>query len=250
MSRSQAKSLTVAAPLVETQSVKAQAKGQRKRRHLIDAAIRVVGRKGVARATIQDVALESGLSVGLANFYFAGKDDLFRAAFQSLAEEYEDIWRRRTSGLTAPVAIIDAMILAAFDAQVLDQAKAAAWFAFWGEACHGDPIFQEINRIEQNYTDEIMRQCLILARAQGRPIAEARDIGRGLEALIEGLWSASAVPGRRRQISQAVRLCRHYVATAFGISKPTGRMPKARQAKPSESKSRATKTHVMKSGKN
>ena len=52
---------------------RSQAKGQRKRRHLIDAAIRVVGRKGVARATIQDVAQESGLSVGLANFYFAGK---------------------------------------------------------------------------------------------------------------------------------------------------------------------------------
>lgn len=236
MPRSQAKSQAPASQAcisqaAEVPSVRSQAKGQRKRRHLIDAAIRVVGRKGVARATIQDVAQEGGLSVGLANFYFVGKEDLFRAAFQCLAEEYETIWRRRTSGLTAPDAVIDAMILAAFDAQVLDQAKAAAWFAFWGEACHGDPIFQAISRIEQNYADEIIRQCVSLARLHGRPMAEGRDIGRGLEAMIEGLWSASAVPGKRRQASQAVRLCRHYVAMAFGIAKPAARVQKSRSAK-------------------
>lgn len=195
---------------------RSQAKGQRKRRHLIEAAIRVVGRKGVARATIQDVAQESGLSVGLANFYFAGKDDLFRAAFQALAEEYENTWRQRTAGLSDPAKIIDTMIIAAFDGQVLDQAKAAAWFAFWGEACHGDPHFQAINRIEQSYTDEVMKQCLALARQRGLSAVEARDIGRGLEAMIEGLWSASATPGNKPRIAQAIRICRQYVTMAFG----------------------------------
>ena len=197
---------------------RSQAKGQRKRRHLIDAAIRVVGRKGVARATIQDVAQESGLSVGLANFYFAGKEDLFRAAFHSLAEEYKMTWRRRIDGVTEPAAIIDAMIVSAFDAQVLDQAKAASWFAFWGEACHGDPSLQAIDRIEQGFTAEILKQCLALARSRGRRPAEARDICRGLEALIEGLWSGFAVPGNRQRSSQAIRLCRQYIATAFGLT--------------------------------
>lgn len=207
---------------------KSQAKGQRKRRHLIEAAIRVVGRKGVARATIQDVALESGLSVGLANFYFAGKDDLFRAAFQTLAEEYEIVWRQRIAGLTDPATVLDAMVVAAFDGQVLDQAKAAAWFAFWGEACHGDSHFQAINRIEQNYSDEVMKQCLNLARQHGLPAAEARDIGRGLEALIEGLWSAFAAPGNKPRISQAIRICRQYVAMAFADS--TGEPASAKAA--------------------
>lgn len=194
---------------------KTQAKGQRKRRHLIEAAIQVVGRKGVARATIQDVASEAGLSVGLANFYFSGKEDLFSAAFQTLAEEYETAWRQRTDGLSDPTAIIDAMIVSAFDTSVLNQAKAAAWFAFWGEACHGDASFQAIDRIEQSFTDEIMKQCLALGRLQERRPAETRDVCRGLEALIEGLWSGFAVPGNKLRITQAVRLCRQYIAMAF-----------------------------------
>jgi len=216
--RSPEKSQVEDSRVARTPSPKSQAKGQRKRRHLIDAAIRVVGRKGVARATIQDVAQESGLSVGLANFYFTGKEDLFRAAFHSMAEEYEATWRRRIDGVTEPAAIIDAMILSAFDAQILDQAKAASWFAFWGEACHGDPSLQAIDRIERSFTSEVLKQCLALAKSQGRRPAEARDICRGLEALIEGLWSSFAVPGNHQRSSQAIRLCRQYIATAFGLT--------------------------------
>lgn len=231
MSISQAKSAVGKSRPVKAQATKSQAKGQRKRRHLIEAAIRVVGRKGVARATIQDVAQESDLSVGLVNFYFAGKEDLFRMAFQSLAEEYEMIWRRRIDGLTEPAIIIDAMIVSAFDAQVLDQVKAAAWFAFWGEACHGDPSFLAINRIEQNFTDEILKHCLVLARLQGRRAAEARDICRGLAALIEGLWSGFAAPGNRHRPSQAIRLCRQYIGMGFGLADPMPQKAKARPAR-------------------
>ena len=223
MAKSQlAKSPAVKTPAIQSRAVKTQAKGQRKRYHLIEAAIRVVGRKGAARATIQDVAQEAGLSVGLANFYFAGKDELFRTAFQSMAEEYEVAWRRRVQELTEPLAVIDAMIQSAFDPQVLDQAKAAAWFSFWGEACAGDVSFQVTDQIEQSFTDEIMKQCLILARLQQRPAAEARDIGRTLEALIEGLWSGFAVPGNKLRITQAIRLCRQYIAQSFGsVAGPT-----------------------------
>lgn len=201
---------------MSTQQAKQQAKGQRKRRHLIEAAIRVVGRKGVARATIQDVAQESDLSVGLANFYFAGKEDLFSAAFQDLAEEYESVWRGRTDGLDDPAAILDAMIIASFDPQVLSQPKAAAWFAFWGEACHGDPSFLAIDRIEQRCADEILRQCRALARRCGLTPAQAKQIGLGLGAMIEGLWSAFALPGSAMQPKTAIRICRDYLAVSFG----------------------------------
>ncbi|MDY0881390.1 transcriptional regulator BetI [Dongia soli] len=199
----------------EQQPRSQQAKGQRKRRHLIEAAIRVVGRKGVARATIQDVAKESGLSVGLANFYFAGKEELFSAAFQDLAEEYEAVWRKRTDGLREPREILDAMVIAAFDSVVFSQPKAAAWFAFWGEACHGDSSLQAIDRIEKRCADEILRQCRNLARQHGLSPTQARQIGLGLGAMIEGLWSASAVPGSSMKAKTAIQICRDYIAASF-----------------------------------
>ncbi|MET1028945.1 MAG: TetR family transcriptional regulator C-terminal domain-containing protein [Dongiaceae bacterium] len=217
------------------QQARQQAKGQRKRRHLIEAAIRVVGRKGVARATIQDVAQESDLSVGLANFYFAGKEDLFSAAFQDLAEEYESVWRRRTDGLNDPAAILDAMIIASFDPQILSQAKAAAWFAFWGEACHGDPSFLAIDRIEQRCVGEILRHCRALARQRGLTPTQAKQIGLGLGAMIEGLWSAFALPGGTMQPKMAIRICRDYLAASFDrvpAKLPAGTKTAARNAAP------------------
>jgi AcrR family transcriptional regulator len=190
----------------------------------------VVGRKGVARATIQDVAQESQLSVGLANFYFAGKEELFSTAFQSLAEEYESVWRRRIDGLKDPAEILDAMIVASFDPQVLSQSNASAWFAFWGEACHGDPSFLAIDQIEQRCVNEIIRQCRALARQRGLTAAQAKQFGLGLGAMIEGLWSAFAAPGSTMQPKMAVKTCRDYLAASFGLpAKATGEKPAKRK---------------------
>ncbi len=198
------------------QQAKQQAKGQRKRSHLIEAAIRVVGRKGVARATIQDVAQESQLSVGLANFYFSGKEELFATAFQNLAREYEAVWQGRIDGLKDPAEILDAMVIASFDPAILNKSNASAWFAFWGEACHGDVSLLEIDRIEQRCVDEIMRQCRALARQRGVTPAQAKQYGLGLSALIEGLWSAFATPDSTMQPRMAIKICRDYLAASFG----------------------------------
>lgn len=57
------------------------------RARIASAALRVVARKGYRRATVQDVVGESGLSVGAIYTHFKGKDDLFLATCDRLAEQ-------------------------------------------------------------------------------------------------------------------------------------------------------------------
>nr|BBH93326.1 TetR family transcriptional regulator [Thermogemmatispora argillosa] len=54
-----------------------------RREQIIDAALRVFARKGVARATNKDIAREAGITPGLIYYYFADKDALLQAVIES-----------------------------------------------------------------------------------------------------------------------------------------------------------------------
>ncbi|WP_069802129.1 TetR/AcrR family transcriptional regulator [Thermogemmatispora onikobensis] len=54
-----------------------------RREQIIDAALRVFARKGVARATNKDIAREAGITPGLIYYYFADKEALLRAVIES-----------------------------------------------------------------------------------------------------------------------------------------------------------------------
>jgi len=69
-----------------------------RRRELADAACRVIGRRGLAGATLAQVAEESGWSIGSLRYYFPSKDELLAAALWRVAERIDDRIRRRTAG--------------------------------------------------------------------------------------------------------------------------------------------------------
>src|SRR3954454_5312345 len=54
-----------------------------RREQLIEAAARVIARRGYDAATVRDVAREAGVSTGVIAYYFEGKDDLFAQVLRS-----------------------------------------------------------------------------------------------------------------------------------------------------------------------
>jgi AcrR family transcriptional regulator len=60
------------------------------RERLIDAATKVVARRGFHAATVDEIASEAGFSVGALYSNFAGKDDLFMAVFDGHLRWYEE----------------------------------------------------------------------------------------------------------------------------------------------------------------
>jgi DNA-binding transcriptional regulator YbjK len=55
-------------------------RGERRRREILEAALRVIGRDGVAGLTHRAVADEAGVSLAATTYYFASKADLLREA--------------------------------------------------------------------------------------------------------------------------------------------------------------------------
>ena len=58
-----------------------------RRAAIIDAALAVARRKGLAATTVRDVALEMGTSSGLIHHYFDSMDEVLAAAFELIAAE-------------------------------------------------------------------------------------------------------------------------------------------------------------------
>ena len=71
---------------------------QARRRELADAACRVIGRHGLAGATLAQVAEESGWSIGSIRYYFPSKDELLASALWRVGERIDERIRRRTAG--------------------------------------------------------------------------------------------------------------------------------------------------------
>jgi AcrR family transcriptional regulator len=58
-----------------------------RREAIVDAALAVARRKGLASTTVRDVAAEMGTSSGLIHHYFASMDEVLAAAFERVAGE-------------------------------------------------------------------------------------------------------------------------------------------------------------------
>lgn len=68
-----------------------------RRQEIIDAAVKVFGRKGFAATTVADVAEACGMVPAAVYYHFGGKDDLLVAAVQATADAMNEITGSRRS---------------------------------------------------------------------------------------------------------------------------------------------------------
>ncbi|NBY20634.1 TetR/AcrR family transcriptional regulator [bacterium] len=61
---------------------------------ILEAARRVFESKGFLNTTLQDVAKEAEISVGLIYRYFQSKEDMFASLALKGAEQFDKIWNR------------------------------------------------------------------------------------------------------------------------------------------------------------
>lgn len=62
-----------------------------RRNEIVDAAIKVFSRSGYAETSIQDVADEAGVVPTAVYYHFAGKDELFNVALQTVITELDEV---------------------------------------------------------------------------------------------------------------------------------------------------------------
>ena len=163
-----------------------------RRQQLIDATIAVLASKGYAALTVADVARAAGLSVGIIDFHFGGKQELLAETLRFLANEYQSRWQRALAeaGGTAADRLL-ALLLGDFDPTVFTPERLSAWIAFWGES-QGRPLYDAIctsfDQARLAVTTEI---CGTLIK-EGHYPHSAPVVARVIEALTDGLWYGMA----------------------------------------------------------
>lgn len=160
-----------------------------RRQQLIDATITSIARHGIGGTTLSRVTEIAGLSLGIVNFHFKSKQNLFEETLVSLAQEHHAQWRRAydDAGLSAAEKLL-AIVDAHFHPAICSPKKLAVWYAFFGEAGRRRVYRRLIETIDMERYDLSLRLCEELARESGGSAIPPRQIANLLEALYDGIW--------------------------------------------------------------
>lgn len=195
---------------------KIEAAKELRRKQLIDATIRAIGRFGYANATLTQVANEAGLSPGIVNFYFKSKEQLLVATLEQIADEYSALWQAAIAkGKVSPAAGLEAMIEADFLPSVCNFEKVSIWYAFWAEARSNTAYHDVVLRLEGDYFQQTEILCNRIIAEGGYQEIDGREIATGLNAMIDGLWFDCLIDPKSFNRSEAKRVCRTYLAAVF-----------------------------------
>jgi AcrR family transcriptional regulator len=110
-----------------------------RRTAIIDAALAVMRRKGIAATTVRDVAQEMGTSPGLVHHYFASMDELVATAFELAAGEGFETTKAAIAGADDPVERMRA-VFSTYTRTEQDWAF-QLWLDAWAEAARR-PVLQ------------------------------------------------------------------------------------------------------------
>ena len=116
-----------------------------RRSAIVDAALTVARRKGLASVTVRDVAHEMGTSSGLIHHYFETMDDVLAAAFERVAGEELAETEAILAEAGSPVAVL-AGFLDSY-APVGEDWSFQLWLDAWAEAARRPALRQASSRL-------------------------------------------------------------------------------------------------------
>lgn len=164
-------------------SPRRNARGEAKLRDILDAALRVVGERGVSGVTHRAVGNAAGISSGLVTYYFASVDELLEATLRAFVDEESDRLRAATKTLADadPEADHASIVGAVLQALGTDPAYQIAQFELYLEAARR-PALRDAARACIAAYGELAEQTFVQL---GSP--RASEGARTLVALLDGL---------------------------------------------------------------
>lgn len=151
-------------------------RGERRRRELVDATLRVIADQGIRAVTHRSVAAEAGLPLAATTYYFASKEELIAACLRHAAtEEIAELERRAAAvdlSALSPEAWADGLI-EWLDAELGDAARPrlVARYQLQLEAAHSP----ELRELYNAWTVAAFgfAEALLAAAGSRQPAADA-----------------------------------------------------------------------------
>ena len=192
-----------------------QAKPDR-RRELVEATIRTIGRHGYASTTLSHVAGDAGLSPGIVNFYFKSKEQLLQETLEFLVEEYDRVSQSIIAAAgNDPAAQLMALIAADFDPAIFTREKVAVWYAFWAEAATNPSDRAGVSRLEAKDQRMTASICARLVREGRYGGIDHEAVASGLNAISDGFWFDCLIDPETFDKQRALGICRLFLSGIF-----------------------------------
>ncbi|HZM79144.1 MAG TPA: TetR family transcriptional regulator C-terminal domain-containing protein [Candidatus Limnocylindrales bacterium] len=163
-----------------------------RRRHIVEALLRIAGNRGLDAVSLREVAQEAGVSMGAVQHYFSTKEEMLGFALGhwltlSVHEHFTARVRRRLGEGDPRPRPRSREVLLALAAEYLPHDAASRFdarvaLAFLSRAAYDPALARALTPAFESFT-ATLRAVLATARPNGDPAVEARR----LAALLDGL---------------------------------------------------------------
>lgn len=160
---------------------------------LVNATMAVIGKVGLHGASIALISREAGVSTGIINHYFGGKQGLLEETMRVILRQHSDTVKSALKVLPADAhqQRINAIIDANFIGFQTKSKVTKTWLAFWSYSMH-DAQLKRLQRVNEKRLISHLR----LELKALLPLERANIVAAGIAALIDGIWLRGALnPG-------------------------------------------------------
>ncbi len=176
---------------------------------ILDAALQLLAREGIAGVSMRAVAREAGVALGLANYHFDNKTELICAALRQIGANDLELVTPTTAG--DPADQLRESLRQALDPSFLSPSYLSLRLQLWSLA-GVDPVFADINQTAQRRYLEGVMSLLQAARPE---LTDDEVAERAADILVEqnGVWLTAVLISDQAAVDRALARCE---AIAFG----------------------------------
>jgi AcrR family transcriptional regulator/acyl-CoA thioesterase FadM len=200
-----------------------------RRAELIEAARRVIQRRGFAKATVGAITGEAGASLGLLNYHFDSRDDVVAEAFAAAARADLDALQAVSRRHDDPSARVAAYLeLEAW----ADRDVWRMWIDAWGEAVHTEQLRLTLEQFERGWRAALAGVLADGARSGCWHCPDPEDAAGRLVAALDGVGLHTTLHGQDVSTLDATRWARRLVELELGVTLPGTPEPERARTEP------------------
>ncbi|HPQ97120.1 MAG: transcriptional regulator BetI [Thiothrix sp.] len=175
---------------------------------LIAATMEAIGEVGLARANVQLISRNAGVTPAIINHYFGGKDGLLEATMRQVLQQLglavrNELARCHPDDVTGR---LQAIVAGNFAPGQVDPRVVKTWLTFWALSMH-EPRLHRLQRVNE----QRLLSHLRLELKRILPPERAAFVAQGVAALIDGIWLRGALSPQGIQVDMARSLITDYL---------------------------------------
>ena len=182
---------------------------------LISSTIKNLSKKGINELTMHDVSRGAGLSQGIVNFHFKSKELLLIETLRFISNEYLHSFQKSIAKTgNDPRRKLIGIIENDFSKKICTREKIAVWFTFFSEIKY-KPAYHQICKERDLYYQSITENIFAELIKKENIKLSKKNIARGFQALIMGLWLDQLEDPDTFNRIQAKKICFEFIKSNF-----------------------------------